>query len=454
MLLVAWLAGAVVLGAHVIMVSVRVARRFRGLPEVSDSEVLAVLQECRARMQVRTRFPLVESVDVRSPALHGVFRPRLLLPADFTRSFSLAELHFVFLHELAHLKRRDVLMNWVVAVLQVVHWFNPLLWLGFMRWRADRELACDALALETVGEGRNREYGRTILRLLESFTDRVATPGLVGILEDKRQLRQRIGMIASFVPARRWSLTAILLLVGLGVDCLTDAQAPRGKATKTSAAVDSSTGTTKDAAESHEARRRADPLPTANGTNGPAQYLTVIVIVAETGKPIADAEVFASIGDWRKAQPQQFTDAQGRCVVQVPVPPAELRGWMGNMNISVRHPDYASRGVVWTSSGGDVHAMLPNEVTLRLENGIPIGGVVCDEAGSPLSGVKVLLAGWAGTCAAICSAVSASRQCQRSGFHSPPVNALLTAASFSPFPAASICSKRIKSFTFAAKNAG
>jgi hypothetical protein len=42
----------------------------------------------------------------------------------------------------------------------------------------DRELACDALALEAAGEGRNKEYGRTILRLLEGFTDRVMAPGL------------------------------------------------------------------------------------------------------------------------------------------------------------------------------------------------------------------------------------------------------------------------------------
>lgn len=53
----------------------------------------------------------------------------------------------------AHVKRRDVLQNWFATVLQVIHWFNPLVWLGFARWRADRELACDALALETAGVG-------------------------------------------------------------------------------------------------------------------------------------------------------------------------------------------------------------------------------------------------------------------------------------------------------------
>ena len=123
---------------------------------------------------------LLESCAVGSPALHGLFRPRLLLPVGFAANFSTVELRFVFLHELAHLKRRDLLMNWAVVLLQVMHWFNPLVWFGFARWRADRELACDAMALEAAGEGQNKEYGRTILRLLDHFSRPMATPSGVG----------------------------------------------------------------------------------------------------------------------------------------------------------------------------------------------------------------------------------------------------------------------------------
>src|SRR6185436_4492566 len=102
-----WLTGALALGMHVLVAAARLARRLRGLPEVSDPKILAVLEDCRQRMQVRSQLRLVEGAEVPSPALHGVFKPRLLLPAGFTSAFSLAELHFVFLHELAHVKRRD-----------------------------------------------------------------------------------------------------------------------------------------------------------------------------------------------------------------------------------------------------------------------------------------------------------------------------------------------------------
>ena len=146
----------------------------------------------------------------------------MLLPTGFARKFSATELTYVFLHEVAHVKRRDLPVNWLLALLQVMHWFNPLVWFAFARWRADRELACDAMVLEAAGEGHNQAYGRTILRILEGFVPQAITPGLrVGIVEDKRRLRQRISQIAGFAPHRRWpfQLTAILVcglaLVGL-----------------------------------------------------------------------------------------------------------------------------------------------------------------------------------------------------------------------------------------------
>lgn len=222
-----WLAGALLLTGYIVATSLRLAWRCRGLPALTNAATLAVLDECGRRLGVRGRLTVVECAEVASPALFGLFRPRLLLPPGFTRSFSPSELRFVFLHELAHLRRWDLPLNWLVAVLQILHWFNPLVWFGFARWRLDRELACDALAIEAAGADQHREYGRTILHLLENLTPRAPMPGLVGILEDKRQLRRRIGMIANFRPGNRWGLPSVALLLVLALVGLTDAQSPK-----------------------------------------------------------------------------------------------------------------------------------------------------------------------------------------------------------------------------------
>jgi bla regulator protein BlaR1 len=56
-------------------------------------------------------------------------------------------------------------------VLQVLHWFNPVLWFAFALMRADRELATDGLALAHARESENVPYGETILKVLEGFLE-------------------------------------------------------------------------------------------------------------------------------------------------------------------------------------------------------------------------------------------------------------------------------------------
>jgi len=57
-----------------------------------------------------------------------------------------------------------------MSLLQVLHWFNPLVWLAFYRMQTDRELACDALVLTCTRSGESKDYGRTIVNLLERFS--------------------------------------------------------------------------------------------------------------------------------------------------------------------------------------------------------------------------------------------------------------------------------------------
>lgn len=385
-----WFAGALLLTGYIAATSLRLAWRCRGLPALTDAAALAVLDECGRRLGVRGRLTVVECSEVASPALFGLFRPRLLLPPGFTQSFSPQELRFVFLHELAHLRRWDLPLNWLVAVLQIFHWFNPLVWFGFARWRLDRELACDALAIEAAGADQHREYGRTILHLLENLTPRTAMPGLVGILENKHQLRRRIGMIANFRPGNRWGLPSVVLLLVLALVGLTDAQTAKPQKPTASTSGSSSQTTP---AEKAALRVGADPMPEASATNIELRSLTVTVLDSD-GKPLPGAEVHAPyVGDWGKPQPKRLTDENGKFKLRFPTVPKEFRREMSNFGVSVSHKQHVQRSVMWTSSGGDVYAGMPEEVTIKLERGSTIGGVVQDEQGAPLPEVRVLLSG-------------------------------------------------------------
>jgi beta-lactamase regulating signal transducer with metallopeptidase domain/Tol biopolymer transport system component len=229
-----WLAGVVTLPGYLLITTTRLGRRVRRQRPLTDAAVLNLLEDCKQQMGVLTPLTLVESREVTSPSLYGFIRPRLLLPAGLTRGFSLPELRYVFLHELSHVKRGDIPMNWLMTGLLTLHWFNPLVWYAFSRMRGDRELACDALALSFTQGAENQSYGQTIIKLLEGFSRPGMMPGLVGILEDKNQMKQRMIMIAKFKRTNRWSVLAILAFASLALIALTDAQTtpePRNAAT-------------------------------------------------------------------------------------------------------------------------------------------------------------------------------------------------------------------------------
>lgn len=218
-----WAAGVLVFGLRMAGQNLWFRWRLRrDATRVSDP-VREQLELCREALRVRRPIRALETALVRSPAVFGLWRATLLLPRGLASEFSAEELRYVLLHELAHVKRWDTAMTWLLAGLQVLHWFNPLLWYAFARIRVDRELACDALVLSSTREDETGRYGETIIRLLEVMNRGGGIPGLVGVLEDREQIRERIRMIAAFRRPGRASALAAALVIGLGWVGLTDA---------------------------------------------------------------------------------------------------------------------------------------------------------------------------------------------------------------------------------------
>jgi len=220
-----WLVGVIVLAVYVLLGNLRLSRIVTQQRPVTDSDILNLLEDCKSQMNMHTYLTVVETSKVSSPALFGFIRPRLLLPEGLLEKLTPAQLRHVFLHELAHLKRGDIYFGWLVALLQTIHWFNPMIWLAFHKMRADRELACDQLALTAIQNEEPNEYGKTIVSLLENFSTPSYNPGLAGILEDRSQLKRRITMIAKHKKGSyRFSTLAAIVIAILCAVALTSAK--------------------------------------------------------------------------------------------------------------------------------------------------------------------------------------------------------------------------------------
>lgn len=205
----------------------RSLRRIARGAVVTSAEITESVACAAHQLGVKHLPQVLMSLAVDSPAVAGLLRPVLLLPASFPKGFSAAEARMVLLHELTHLKRHDLPLNWLLCVLQALHWFNPLLWLAFARMRADRETACDAQVLGVDAEDRRGDYGHALLKLQSSGPHSRLSLAFVGIFE-RAGMRSRIRAIAMHRrPHPAWGFAAMLMIAALTLVGATRAQETR-----------------------------------------------------------------------------------------------------------------------------------------------------------------------------------------------------------------------------------
>jgi len=155
-----------------------------------------------------------------APAVAGVFRPALVLPARLPARLG-AGLRGVLTHELGHLAGRDPAWNVISAAVTAVAWWCPLLWLLRRREQIDSELAADDYAL--ASGARPVSLARSLLRFAERARP---APVAVAVSGMGRHLKRRIKMIldedVSHSPVGlrrrgRWMLTGVAALIAAAV---------------------------------------------------------------------------------------------------------------------------------------------------------------------------------------------------------------------------------------------
>lgn len=215
-------------------------RMVRQRGRAAGSELEPMLAWAAHRLGVVRRPALLEVPGLPTVALWGWVQPCILVPSKLAGNYTEDEIRGMFLHELAHVRRQDVLWGWVGLAVAALHWCNPLVWLMLRRLRADRELECDRVALEAMSGEQRVSYGMALLKTLENHLTTVRMPATAGAALmpfGKRQpeIQKRILMIASPLPAPWWHRVALALVPMLALVTFTTAQAD-GEAPKDPAA--------------------------------------------------------------------------------------------------------------------------------------------------------------------------------------------------------------------------
>lgn len=144
------------------------------------------------------------------PAVVGLLRPRIVLPADFDLRYDAGERELILCHERIHVARRDLWANAVAAVLRALFWFNPLLHYAAWRFRRDQELACDERVVAHHPQ-RRRDYAGAMLK-----TQMADSSLPVGChWQASTPLKERIAMLKEHAPKPMRSAVGAALVLSL-----------------------------------------------------------------------------------------------------------------------------------------------------------------------------------------------------------------------------------------------
>ncbi len=171
-LLMVWSAVGLSLLVRLMFQRMRLARLLRrGVPVSRD--IAELVAELAGRMGLR-RAPAAVSVADDCPLfVCGFRRPRIVVPRRLLAALSLPERRQALLHELAHLKRWDLIWGWPVEIAKIVYFFNPLVYGVAAQLRLERELACDQMAMAHSGHSPS-DYAQTLIQAVRRVADNEA----------------------------------------------------------------------------------------------------------------------------------------------------------------------------------------------------------------------------------------------------------------------------------------
>ncbi|UYQ94283.1 M48 family metalloprotease [Chitinophaga horti] len=167
------------------------------------------------RLGIRKKVQLHICASIQVPVMIGFLRPLILLPAAMVNNLSTDQLEAILLHELAHVKRHDYLLNIFQSIVETILFFNPFIWWISKNIQIEREHCCDDLVIASTVQPLH--YAKALVALEEY---RLTTnPMAMAIADNKQYLFHRIKRIMEMKTSHRsysqQFLAVLIILTGV-----------------------------------------------------------------------------------------------------------------------------------------------------------------------------------------------------------------------------------------------
>jgi beta-lactamase regulating signal transducer with metallopeptidase domain len=210
---VIWVAGVILFSIYHIL-GWHHARGFvrRGTSSV-PTEWQARFEKLRDELRVKKFVTLLRSSLVKVPCVVGWMKPVILVPVSMFTSLDPSEIEMILVHELAHVRRYDVLINIVQTAMETLFFFNPAIWWLSRQIRTEREDCCDDTAI--LKTGSRLRYARALANLEEVRMFQTSFNSALTGSPLRRRIQRIVGATKPRFYSSVLSISGMLLIASL-----------------------------------------------------------------------------------------------------------------------------------------------------------------------------------------------------------------------------------------------
>ncbi|SEV91922.1 bla regulator protein blaR1 [[Clostridium] fimetarium] len=237
-----WFTVFIMILLYICFVNLMLTLKLRKLSSCQRKDITELFNLCKLKLKIKSTVIILYDNQLKSPMLCGYVHPKILINPEIIERLSHDELRYVFLHELSHLKRKDLVVSLLGMIIQSIYWFNPIMLYSIHQMKKDCEIACDASVLSILNAEENKKYGQTIISMLKLLSEATMVHGTLGFAS-KFYIR-RITMITRFKKtSAKYTVAALMITLLLtGCSSLTNSTSTPDSADK-SAIVNTQTQT-------------------------------------------------------------------------------------------------------------------------------------------------------------------------------------------------------------------
>lgn len=195
-----WVFGMFFISTKMLYVNYKISQVKKYSIPNDNPQIKVLLDSCLQEMEIKRKIPIRVTSELTMPGIVGFYKPCILFPKYSLDAIPLKNLRFILFHELQHYRHKDILINYLVCIVQILYWFNP-----FVRWamkyiRQMQEVFCDVSVLDRLDSCTYYDYGNALVDFAELISKQDFSP-IYNIGGSYEQIRMRILTISYYQKA-------------------------------------------------------------------------------------------------------------------------------------------------------------------------------------------------------------------------------------------------------------